>query len=95
MMRGRSLAVRLAVLLAGVVVVVLVLAGVVVNRAASRSLDETLGPREEQRLSLAATVVEDALERGVGRGRIRALLQRIATESRGRIRVVEADGSVL
>jgi len=94
-MRGRSLAVRLAVLLAGVVVVVLVLAGVVVNRAASRSLDETLGPREEQRLSLAATVVEDALERGVGRGRIRALLQRIATESRGRIRVVEADGSVL
>jgi len=94
-MRGRPLAVRLAVLLAGVVIVVLTLAGVVVNRAASRSLDETLGPREEQRLDLAAAVVEDALERGVGRGRIRALLQRIATESRGRIRVVDADGSVL
>lgn len=95
MMRGRSLAVRLAVLLAGVVIVVLVLAGVVVNRAASRSLDETLGPREEQRLNLAGAVVEDALVRGVGTGRIQALLQRIAVDSRSRIRVVNADGSVL
>ena len=94
-MRGRSLAVRLAVLLAGVVIVVLVLAGVVVNRAASRSLDATLGPGEQQRLSLAGAVVEDALVRGVGTGRIHTLLQRIAVESRSRIRVVNADGSVL
>lgn len=94
-MHGRSLAVRLAVLLAGVVIVVFVLAGVVVNRAASRSLDETLGPREEQRLNLAAAVVEDARERGIGQGRIRGILQRIATESRGRVRVVDANGSVL
>lgn len=94
-MRGRSLAVRLAVLLAGVVIVVLVLAGVVVNRAASRSLDATLGPGEQQRLSLAGAVVEDALVRGVGTGRMHALLQRIAVESRSRIRVVNADGSVL
>ena len=58
MMRGRPLAVRLAVLLAGVVVVVLVAAGWVVNRAASRSLDETLRPRDEQRLDLAVSIVE-------------------------------------
>ncbi len=66
-MRGRSLAVRLAVLLAAVVVVVLILAGVVVNRAASRSLDETLGPREQQRLNLAGTIVEQGIERGIDR----------------------------
>ncbi len=93
-MRGRPLAVRLAVLLAGVLVVVLVLAGVVVNRAASRSLDETLGPREQQRLNLAATIIEQGMERGIdGRG-MQALLARIAAETRGMVRVVADDGSV-
>ena len=48
-MAGRPLAVRLAALLAAVVVVVLILAGIVVNRAASRSLDETLSGRDQQR----------------------------------------------
>lgn len=95
MMRGRPLAVRLAVLLAGVVIIVLVAAGWVVNRAASRSLDETLGPRDEQRVELAVTVVEDALERGVGPGPLRALLRRIAGQSGGMVRVVDASGAVL
>src|SRR5688500_5534316 len=93
-MRGRSLAVRLAVLLAAVVVVVLVLAGVVVNRAASRSLDETLGPREQQRLNLAGTIVEQGIERGIDHRCTAALLCRIAAETRGRVRVVGDDGSV-
>jgi two-component system sensor histidine kinase BaeS len=93
-MRGRSLAVRLAVLLAAVVVVVLVLAGVVVNRAASRSLDETLGPRDQQRLNLAGTIVEQGIERGIDRRGMQALLGRIAAETRGRVRVVGDDGSV-
>lgn len=94
-MRGRSLAVRLAVLLAGVVIVVLVLAGVVVNRAASHSLDETLGPREQQRLNLAGTIVEEGLERGVDRHAMEMLVRRIATESGGQVRVVDGDGTVL
>jgi signal transduction histidine kinase len=93
-MRGRSLAVRLAVLLAAVVVVVLILAGVVVNRAASRSLDETLGPREQQRLNLAGTIVEQGIERGIDRRGMQALLGRIAAETHGRVRVVGDDGSV-
>src|SRR5687767_3804082 len=94
LMRGRPLAVRLAILLAGVLVVVLVLAGVVVNRAASRSLDQTLGPREQQRLNLAATIIEQGMERGIdGRG-MQALLGRIAAETRGMVRVVADDGSV-
>lgn len=93
-MRGRSLALRLAALLAVVVLVVLLVAGVVVNRAASRSLDETLAPGEQQRLNLAVVVIEQGLERGAdGRG-MQRLLEQIARESRGRIRILDADGAV-
>ena len=95
MMRGRSLAVRLAFLLAAVVIVVLVAAGWVVNRAASRSLEETLGPRDEQRVELAVAVVEEALERGVDGRRLRFLLQQIAGESGGTVRVLDAAGAVV
>ncbi|HEX7172534.1 MAG TPA: HAMP domain-containing sensor histidine kinase [Candidatus Limnocylindria bacterium] len=94
MMRGRPLAVRLAALLAGVVVVVLLAAGVIVNRAASRSLEEQLGPREQQRVGLAVAIVEEALERGDGRG-VPILLRRIANETGGEVRVVGPDDEVL
>lgn len=94
-MRGRSLALRLAVILAAVLVIVLVLAGFVVNRAASRSLDDTLRPRDQQRLGLAAALVGEGLERGVDHRGIRMLLQRVAAESGGTARIVDADGSVM
>ncbi len=93
MMRGRSLAVRLALLLAGVLVVVLLLAGIVVNRAATRSLDETLGPRELQRLELAGAFVEESLRRGVGERGMDALVRRIARDTGGVVRVVDASGT--
>jgi signal transduction histidine kinase len=93
-MRGQPLAVRLAVLLAGVVIVVLLAAGWVVNRAASRSLEETIGPRDEQRLELAVTVVEEALARGVEGRPLRFLLERIAGESGGTVRVLDDAGDV-
>jgi signal transduction histidine kinase len=95
MMRGRSLAVRLALLLAGVLVVVLLLAGVVVNRAASRSLDETLGPRELERLQLAGAVVEESLRRGVGQEGAALVVRRIARETGGVVRVVDASGATI
>ena len=95
MMRGRPLALRLALLLAGVLIVVLAAAGWVVNRAASRSLEETLRPRDEQRVELAVSIVEDALARGVeGRG-LHLLLDRIAAQGGGRVRVLAADGSLI
>ena len=93
-MRGQPLAVRLAVLLAGVVIVVLLAAGWVVNQAASRSLEETIGPRDEERLELAVTVVEEALERGVEGRPLRFLLQRIAGESGGSVRILDDSGAV-
>ena len=91
-MRGRSLAVRLALLLAGVLVVVLLLAGVVVNRAASRSLEDTLGPREQERVALAGAIVEQSLRRGVGQRGIDAIVRRIAQDTGGLVRVVDASG---
>jgi signal transduction histidine kinase len=94
MMRGRSLAVRLALLLAGVLVIVLLLAGVVVNRAASRSFEETLGPRELARLQLAAAVVEESLRR-VGPQGVRFVVRRIAQETGGVVRVVDASGATI
>ena len=92
MMRGRPLAVRLAALLAGVVIGVLDPGRRVVNRAASRSLDETLEPRDQQRLELALTVVDEALERGVEGGPLLVPPRTIAGESGGTVRVLEDAG---
>jgi signal transduction histidine kinase len=95
MMRGRPLAVRLASLLAVVLVVVLLVAGFVVNRAASRSLDDTLGPREQERLALAGAVVEESLRRGLGPRGVDAIVRRIARDSGGVVRVVDASGTTV
>jgi signal transduction histidine kinase len=94
-MRGRPLALRLAVLLAAVVIVVLLVAGWVVNRAASRSLEETVGPREEQRFELAVTVVEEALARGASGRPLQFLVNQIGREAGGTVRITDADGNVV
>ncbi|MCV0402799.1 MAG: HAMP domain-containing histidine kinase [Chloroflexi bacterium] len=94
-MRGSPLGIRLAALMAVVVVIVLVAAGVAVNRAASRSLEETLGPRDQERLNLAAALIEEGLERGADLRGMQRLLQRIALETRGQVRVVDASGAVI
>lgn len=95
MIAGRPLAIRLAAVLAGVVVVVLVLAGIVVNQAASRSLDETLNERDHQRVGLAVTFVEEALQRGIDGRALQMLVRRMAADSGGTIRVRDDDGTVL
>ena len=95
MMRGRSLAVRLAVLLAGVLVVVLLLAGIVVNRAASRSLDETLGPRQQERLNLAGAFIEEGLRRGMNPRALQQLIRRTAGDIGGIVRIVDGSGAVI
>ena len=91
-MRGRPLAVRLAALLTAAVLVVLLLAGIVVNRATTQTLEDAIGPGDRQRLALAAAIVEEGLERGDPR--MRRLLDRIAVEAGGQVRVVDAAGAV-
>lgn len=95
MMRGRPLAVRLAALLAVVVVVVLLVAGIVVNRSVSRSLDETISQRDQQRLALAVAVVEGGIERGMGGRGLHRLLDRVAAETGGAIRLLDEAGAEL
>jgi two-component system sensor histidine kinase BaeS len=95
MMRGRSLAVRLALLLAGVLVLVLLAAGFAVNRAASRQLDDVVGPREQQRVALAAALVEGAQQRGARPRVINQLVQRIAADTRGEVRLTDASGAIV
>ena len=95
MMRGRPLALRLAVVLAVVVVVVLLVAGVVVNRSVSRSLDETISQRDQQRLALAVAVVEGGIDRGMGGRGMRGLLQRVANEAGGAVRLRDASGATI
>ena len=94
-MRGRPLALRLAVLLAAVVVVVLLAAGWVVNRAASRSLDEQIGPRDEQRLELAVSVVEEAVARGAAGRPFQFALNQIGRHAGGVVRITDGSGAVI
>ena len=94
-MAGRPLALRLAAVMAAVVVIVLILAGLVVNRAASRSLDETLSTRDEQRLELTVAFIDDALQRGMDGRALDRLLRRVAAESGGRVQVRAPGGDVI
>lgn len=95
MMRGWSLALRLAVLLSGVLVVVLLLAGFVVNRGATRSLDEALGPRQQERLELAGELVEEGLRRGANPRAFEALARRVAGSIDGVVRILDGSGAVI
>lgn len=95
MMRGWSLALRLAVLLSGVLVVVLLLAGIVVNRGATRSLDEALGPRQQERLELVGQIVEEGIRRGAGPRAFQELARRVAASIDGVVRIVDGTGTVL
>ncbi|MGH2429635.1 MAG: sensor histidine kinase [Candidatus Limnocylindria bacterium] len=91
-MRGQPLALRLAAVLAVAVVGVLLIAGLLVNRSVSRSLEETLSRSEEARLELAVNVLEEQLADG---RRAQPLLRGIAQATGGRATLLGPDGSVL
>ena len=94
-MRGRPLALRLAVLLAAVVVVVLLAAGWVVNRAASRSLDEQIGPRDEQRLSSRSRSSRRQWRAARPAGRSSSALNQIGRHAGGVVRITDGSGAVI
>lgn len=94
---GQPLALRLALLTAAGVTVVLLVAGVLVNRAVSRSLEETLGAREQERVTFAVGLLEEELARdGPGAERhIQTLLRRIARAAGGRASLHDESGNVV
>lgn len=97
-MSGRQpLAIRLALLLTASVLVVLLVAGALVNRSVSRSLEETLTAAEQERLAIAVSLLDTALERDgpLAKRGIQQTVRRIAQAVGGQATLSDADGAVL
>lgn len=94
--RGRSLSFRLALMLAGVVLLVLLGTGLAVNRLVSRGLADELSAADRDRIALVANSLADLdLDApGVRRG-VQLVLQRIATTTGGRAELVTDAGRVI
>jgi len=93
--RRRSLAFRLGLLLAVTVAVVLLLAGVVVNRVVSGNYEAVLTELQQQRLDDAAQTVADRLARPAGPARAQAFVMRLANQLGGQVQVIGTDGTTL
>jgi signal transduction histidine kinase len=94
--RGRSLSFRLALVLSGAVLLVLLATGIVVNRVVSQGLADELSAADRDRIALVANSLSDLnLDApGVRRG-MQLVLQRIAATTRGRAELVAGDGRVV
>jgi signal transduction histidine kinase len=95
--RGQRLALRLALLLSAGVVVVLLVAGLLVNRVVSRSFEQTLGDQQRERLSVAAAALVDLQARDAPRAKAarQQLLRRVADLSGGSAALEDAQGVVV
>lgn len=91
--RGGSLAWRIGLMLAGVVLVILVVTDVVVNRVVSSGFQSVLATQRQERLDTAADALVDALSLPAPRARAQVQLQRLATSLGGQVRVVRPDGT--
>lgn len=87
---GQPLATRLALVLAGAVSIVLLVAGLVVNGVVSRSFEDQLTAQQQRRLTDAAALIG-----GVPDGRLRAAVARLAPTVGGRVSVLDSSGAVL
>ena len=95
--RGQPLALRLALLLSVGVVVVLLVAGLLVNRVVSRSFEQTLSDQQRGRLSVAAAALVDLQARDAPRAKQarQQLLRRVADLSGGSVTLQDAAGAVV
>ena len=95
--RGQPLALRLALLLSVGVVVVLLVAGLLVNRVVSRGFEQTLGDQQRERLSVAAAALVDLQARDAPRAKQarQLLLRRVADLAGGRVTLLDAGGAVV
>ena len=95
--RGQPLALRLALLLSVGVVVVLLVAGLLVNRVVSRSFEQTLSDQQRGRVSVAAAALVDLQARDAPRAKQarQQLLRRLADLSGGSVTLQDAAGAVV
>lgn len=87
---GRPLAMRLALWLAGAVVLVLLVAGLLVNRVVSSSFEEQLSAQQQERLADVAALVGE-----MNRPAARQVVGRLAAGGAGRVTLLDAAGRVL
>lgn len=87
---GQPLATRLALVLAGAVLVVLLVAGLVVNAVVSRSFEDQLTAQQQRRLSDAAAIIGS-----LPGGRLRLAVSRLAPVTGGRVSVLDTSGAVI
>jgi signal transduction histidine kinase len=92
---GGSLAWRLGLLLGGVVLVVLLVAGLVVNRVVSRGFESVVATQQQARLDTTADAMVDALSRPAPVARVRNQIQRLANSLGGQVSVRGPNGAVL
>jgi two-component system sensor histidine kinase BaeS len=96
--RGQPLSVRLALVLAMVVVAVLLVTGLAVNRLVSRGLEDELSTVQRDRVAFLAQQLEE-IAPTVGQprmaGAVRQAMQRIARQAGGRMLLLDAEGRVL
>jgi two-component system sensor histidine kinase BaeS len=91
---GQPLSVRLALVLSGVVIAVLLVTGLAVNRLVSRGLEDQLADVQRDRIGFLAQQFE-----GVDLGQPRTVaaveraMQRVVRGSGGRLSVLDADGN--
>ena len=72
------LALRLALILAGVTLVTLLVAGAVVNRVVSRSFEDVVTAQQTEQVNAAADALGEILHQGGDLGQARAMLERLA-----------------
>jgi signal transduction histidine kinase len=90
-----SLAWRLGLLLGGIVLVVLLVIGIVVNRVVSSGYQSVLTAQQQERLQTAADALVDAISRPAPAIRVRAQVQRLATNLGGVVTVLAPNGRVI
>jgi signal transduction histidine kinase len=93
--RRGSLAWRLGLLLGGIVLVVLLVIGIVVNRVVSSGYQSVLAAQQQERLQTAADALVDAISRPAPALRVRAQVQRLATSLGGVVTVLGPNGRVI
>jgi signal transduction histidine kinase len=93
----RSLTVRLAIVIACGVVAVLLLTGILVNRAVDRSVADSLSSVQQGRLQVIVTSIEElrAADLPLTHPSVRRLLRRMANVSGGSVALIGADGAVI
>jgi two-component system sensor histidine kinase BaeS len=87
---GQPLATRLALVLAGVVLVVLLVAGVVVNGVVNRSFQDQLTAQQQRRVDDAAALIGS-----LPAGRLQRAVMLLAPAAGGQVSVLDASGAVI